>query len=143
LIGLTWRRTLKHTKSCSRWYNGDSAMARRYVDEKAMVRWWKHIGTNVKQRLYDSETTIVRWWNNEGSNNEGSMVKTCSYYGERRRLDDENVIVLWWKTMLRWWKYDGTVWWNWILVLTRWNIFRSYTELNKYPLFNKNDITLV
>jgi hypothetical protein len=42
---------------------------------------------------------------------------------KQRRLDDENVMVLRWKTMLRWWKYDGTIWWNCdgMLMKTRYN----------------------
>jgi hypothetical protein len=96
LIGWTWRRTLKHTESRSRWYNGESAM----------VRWWKRDGTMVKTRWYERETTIVRWWNNDGT-----MVK-------QRRHDDENVMVRWWKhdvTMvkIRWYDDETAMAWWW------------------------------
>jgi hypothetical protein len=73
-------------------------MTRWYVDENAMVQWWKHNGTDVKQRLYDCETTIVRW-----RNNEGSMMKTWWYYGERRCYDGENTMVRYDETAMAWW----------------------------------------
>jgi hypothetical protein len=96
LIGLTWRRTLKHTKSRSRWYIGDSAMARWHVDGNAMVRWWKHNGTNVKQRLYDGETQKARWWKRDGTmvKDDVTMVKIRWYDMMKLRWhDDENAIL--------------------------------------------------
>jgi hypothetical protein len=36
--------------------------------------------------------------------------------------------------------FISLIYFYYLLLLTRWNIFRSYTELNKYPLYNKQKI---
>jgi hypothetical protein len=74
----------------------DSAMARWYVDENATVRWWKHNGTNVKQRLYDSETTKARWWKRDRTMVKADVTMVKIRWHDMMKLllpDDENAIL--------------------------------------------------
>ena len=114
-----------------RWWKRDGTMVktRWYDDENTMVRWWKRDGTMVKTRWYDGENTMVRWWKHDGTMMKSRWWIILMYYTVmlchvlnlvasfkmylqkvdslrmatgRRRHDDENA-------MVRWWKRDGTM----------------------------------
>jgi hypothetical protein len=71
-------------------------MARWYVDENAMMRWWKHNGTNVKQRLFDGETTKARWLKRDGTMVKDDVTMVKIRWNDMMKLrwhDDENAIL--------------------------------------------------